>query len=42
MTTIGHAYADDVQGIPEAAVKYHVAGVPDPLETERETYLSPP
>jgi hypothetical protein len=38
--TIGHAEPDDVQGIPKAAVKYDVTGVPDPFKTEREHIFS--
>ena len=32
--TVGHADPDDVQGIPQAAMKDHVAGVPNPFKTE--------
>jgi hypothetical protein len=38
--TVGHADTDDVQGVPETAMKYHVAGVPDPFKTERKHVFS--
>jgi hypothetical protein len=37
---VSHAQTDDIERIPETAVKYHVAGIPNPFKTERKHVFS--
>jgi hypothetical protein len=37
---VGHADANDIQGVPQPAMKNHVAGIPDPFKTERKHNFS--